>query len=98
MARLLRDSHRNTPPREARILGFSPPTFSPCHRPITATFQEWVSLNFDLFSSGFVSTNPEPRCVTIQKIQTDPLPTTPRSALTNRGQGTIRVFVSGAID
>src|SRR6184192_682296 len=24
--------------------------------------------------SGFVSTNPEPRCVTIQKIQTDPLP------------------------
>jgi len=26
------------------------------------------------FSSGFVSTNPEPRCVTIQKIRTDPVP------------------------
>ena len=30
-----------------------------------------VRLSFDLFISGFVSTNPEPRCATFERIQTD---------------------------
>jgi len=78
MARLLRIPQRNTPPPG----GEDPRVFASYFFALSSTnnshpFQEWVSLNFDLFSSGFVSTNPEPRCVTIQKIQTDPLPIFP---------------------